>query len=259
MCNKDENGDPAHAAAISEDRGNMSAAVDQELLADLVTANHILYRYRVVDAFGHVSVRHDKDPGKFLLARNMAPGTVTAQDIVEFDLDGAPVNAGGRKVYLERFIHGEIYKNRDDVVAIVHSHAPAVVPFTVTDTPLRPLWHMSAFLGTEVPVFEIRDFAGDDTDLLIRSNDLGLALARTLGETNVVLMRGHGATIVGTTLQEVVFRSVFTHMNAELQMNALQLGEVNYLTPGECRTATLSVGGQADRAWNLWKAELSQQ
>lgn len=259
MCNKDEKGDPAHAAAISEDRGNMSAAVDQELLADLVTANHILYRYRVVDAFGHVSVRHDKDPGKFLLARNMAPGTVTAQDIVEFDLDGAPVNAGGRKVYLERFIHGEIYKNRDDVVAIVHSHAPAVVPFTVTDTPLRPLWHMSAFLGTEVPVFEIRDFAGDDTDLLIRSNDLGLALARTLGETNVVLMRGHGATIVGTTLQEVVFRSVFTHMNAELQMNALQLGEVNYLTPGECRTATLSVGGQADRAWNLWKAELSQQ
>ena len=258
MCKHDQTSNSAEAAAISTDCGTLSTPVEPELMADLVTANHILYRYRVVDAFGHVSVRHDKDPEKFLLARNMAPGTVSAGDIIEFHLDGAPVNALGRKVYLERFIHGEIYKRREDVMAIVHSHAPAVVPFTVTDTPLRPLWHMSAFLGSEVPVFEIRDFAGDDTDLLIRSNDLGMALAQTLGDTQVVLMRGHGATIVGTTLPEVVFRSVFTHMNAELQMNALQLGEVNYLTPGECRTATLSVGGQADRAWNLWKSELSR-
>lgn len=258
MCKHDQNTNSAGAAAVSEDRGSLSAPVEKALLADLVTANHILYRYRVVDAFGHVSLRHDKDPEKFLLARNMAPGTVTAEDIIEFDLDGAPVNAGGRKVYLERFIHGEIYKCRDDVTAIVHSHAPAVVPFTVTQAPLRPLWHMSAFLGTEVPVFEIRDFAGDDTDLLIRSNDLGMALARTLGDANVVLMRGHGATIAGPSLQQAVFRSVFTQMNAELQMNALQLGKVNYLTPGECETAAHSVGGQADRAWNLWKAELAQ-
>jgi HCOMODA/2-hydroxy-3-carboxy-muconic semialdehyde decarboxylase len=256
MCETDPTGNPADASAISGDVGTLSDPVDADLLSDLVTANHILYRYHVVDAFGHVSVRHDKDPGKFLLAKNMAPGTVTAEDIIEFNLNGEPVNAAGRRVYLERFIHGEIYKCREDVTAIVHSHAPAVVPFSVTSAPLRPLWHMSAFLGTEVPVYEIRDFAGDDTDLLIRSNELGESLARTLGQTNVVLMRGHGATIVGTTLREVVFRSVFTHMNAELQMNAMQLGEVNYLTPGECRTATDSVGGQADRAWNLWKAEL---
>jgi len=258
MSEKERTGNPSNAAAVSEDIGNLSDPVDADLLADLVTANHILYRYRVVDAFGHVSVRHDKDPGKFLLAKNMAPGTVTPEDIIEFNLDGEPVNAAGRRVYLERFIHGEIYKCREDVMAIVHSHAPAVVPFGVTGTRLRPVWHMSAFLGTEVPVYEIRDFAGDDTDLLIRSNELGESLARTLGHTNVVLMRGHGATIVGATLKEVVFRSVFTHMNAELQMNALQLGEVNYLTPGECRTATLAVGGQADRAWNLWKSELSK-
>src|SRR5690606_36534845 len=168
---------------------------------------------------------------RFLLARNMAPGLVTADDIVEFDLDGHPVTARGRPVYLERFIHSEIYRQRPDVVSVVHSHAPAVVPFgTVAGVALEPIWHMSGFLGQGVPVFEIRDVAGDDSDLLIRTPGLGSALARSLGDSCVVLMRGHGATVVGPALKETVFRSVYTQMNAELQLQARQLGPVTFLT-----------------------------
>lgn len=243
-------------ASIHPDRGTPAAAPSAELLRDLVTANRILFRHRVVDAFGHVSVRHDKDPDRFLLARNMAPAQVTAQDIVEFHLDGAPVNAGGRPVYLERFIHGEIYRVRDDVAAVVHSHAPAVVPFSVSrSATLKPVWHMSGFLGLATPVFEIRDAIGDSSDLLIRSNELGDALAQCLDNASVVLMRGHGATVVGDTLRQVVFRAVYTQLNAELQQRALQLGEVNYLSEGESAAAASSVGSQIERAWSLWKNE----
>lgn len=244
-------------ASVHPDRGTPAAAPSAELVRDLVTANRILFRHRVVDAFGHVSVRHDKDPDRFLLARNMAPALVTAQDIVEFDLDGTPVNAGGRPIYLERFIHGELYRVRGDVAAVVHSHAPAVVPFGVSPgVRLKPVWHMSGFLGVDTPVFEIRDAAGDSSDLLIRSNQLGDALAQSLGGASVVLMRGHGATVVGETLRQVVFRAVYTQLNAELQYQALQLGEVTYLSEGETAATAASVGSQIDRAWNLWKSEV---
>ncbi|MDH5556426.1 MAG: class II aldolase/adducin family protein [Alphaproteobacteria bacterium] len=254
MCGK--NDAAAKMSVPVADKGEPAPPVDKALLADLVTANHILYRHRVVDAFGHVSIRHDKDPERFLLARNLAPGQVTADDIVEFDLDGAPVNAAGRPVYLERFIHGEIYRARPDVMAVVHSHAPEVVPFAVVPTqPLRPLWHMSGFLGEGAPVFEIRETAGEDSDLLIRNNELGKALARSIGDGSVVLMRGHGATIAASSLRLTVFQAVYTQMNAELQMKAMGLGPVIYLTEGEARTTWESVGGQADRAWNLWKSE----
>ena len=257
MCAGDDNeAAAASVAAPVADRGAPAAAPDGALLADLVVANHILYRHRVVDAFGHVSVRHDKDPERFLLARNLAPGRVTADDIVEFHLDGAPVNAAGRRVYLERFIHGEIYRKRPDVMAVVHSHAPEVVPFAAVPTqPLRPIWHMSGFLGDGAPVFEIREVAGEDSDLLISSNSLGAALADRLGGGGVVLMRGHGATVAGASLQEAVFRAVYTQMNAELQLKAMTLGPVVFLNEAEGRSTWNTIRGQVARAWDLWKEE----
>jgi HCOMODA/2-hydroxy-3-carboxy-muconic semialdehyde decarboxylase len=143
-------------------------------------------------------------------------------------------------------------------MAVVHSHAPALVPFGASGAALRPLWHMSGFLGARVPVFEIRDVAGDDTDLLIRSCELGAALAGVLDDSSVVLMRGHGATVAGASLKETLFRAVYTHLNAELQLKAMQLGEVVYLSEGEMRATTLSVGSQIDRAWSLWKREANE-
>ncbi|KAA3622655.1 MAG: class II aldolase/adducin family protein [Proteobacteria bacterium] len=259
MCETTESGTGAGAASNpAVDRGVPAAPVERSLLDELVIANRVLFKHRVVDAFGHVSIRHDKDPERFLLARNMAPGLVTAEDIVEFHLDGTPVDAVGRSVYLERFIHGAIYRARPKVQAVVHSHAPAVVPFGVSASArLMPVWHMSGFLGLDTPVFEIRDVAGDATDLLIRSNRLGDALAASLGDACVVLMRGHGATVTGDSLRQAVFRAVYTQLNAELQLQAVQLGDVRYLTEGEVRTTTDSVGSQIDRAWNLWKCEVA--
>ena len=167
------------------------------LIDDLVTANHILYREGVVDGFGHVSVRSESDPARFFLARSIAPDNVIAADIMEFDLDSEPIDPRGRRVYLERFIQGAIYRARPDVIAIVHSHSPAVIPFGVTTTPLRPVSHMAGFLGMTTPVFEIRDEGGPQTDMLIRTPDLGTALARTLGVAPFALMRGHGSVAVG--------------------------------------------------------------
>ncbi|MGS0897477.1 class II aldolase/adducin family protein [Burkholderia stagnalis] len=242
------------SAAFADDVGRPAAAADPTLVEDLVCANRILFDQGIVDAFGHVSVRHDKDPERFLLARNMAPGTVEARDIVEFTLDGVPVNAGGRAVYLERFIHGEIYKARPDVQSIVHSHSPTVLPFSVTRrTPLRPVCHMSGFLGAGTPVFEIRDTAGDATDLLVRDNALGAALARQLGSAAFVLMRGHGSTVVAPTLKQAVYRAVYAEVNARMQIEALQLGDVVYLSEQESATACANIETQVERPWTLWK------
>ncbi len=227
------------------------------LIDDLVAANRILFRHGVVDAFGHVSVRHDKRPDRFLLARNLAPALVEADDILEFDLEGEKVGTDDRAVYLERFIHSEIYRAMPDVHAVVHSHSPAVVPFgAVRDVSLSALWHMSGFLGRGVPVFEIRDAAGPDTDLLIRTPALGAALARTLGARPVVLMRGHGATVIGGDVRQAVYRAVYTELNARLQAAALQLGSVTYLTAGETAATTLTQDSQVTRAWNLWLREV---
>ncbi|SDL40060.1 HCOMODA/2-hydroxy-3-carboxy-muconic semialdehyde decarboxylase [Modicisalibacter muralis] len=225
-----------------------------DLLQDLVHANHILSNEGVLDAFGHVSVRHPERPERFLLARNMAPGLVGMEDIIEFDLDGTPIDADGRSVYLERFIHGEIYRARPDVMAVVHSHSPSVVPFSaVKSTPLKPMCHMSGFLGEGAPIFEIRDVAGAATDLLIRSAPLGESLAHSLGDNNVVLMRGHGATVTGPTLKQAVYRAVYVEVNARLQADALRLGPVEYLTREEANTAMEMIEGQVERPWQLWK------
>ena len=227
---------------------------DPSLLDDLVAANHILVDEGVLDAFGHVSVRHDQAPDRFLLARNMAPGQVRREDILQFALDGTPLDAGDRRVYLERFIHGAIYRARPDVMAVVHSHSPSVVPFSVSrKARLRPVCHMSGFLGAGAPLFEIRDTAGDASDLLVRDDRLGRALADSLGAASFVLMRGHGSTTVAPSLKLVVYRAVYAEVNAKLQMQALQLGDPEYLTAGEAATAMVNVEGQAERPWALWK------
>ena len=221
------------------------------LIEDLVAANRILADQGVVDGYGHVSVRHNLDPKRYLLARSMAPELVTAEDIVEFDLDSNPVDPRGRKFYLERFIHGEIYKSRPDVKSVVHHHSPAVIPFGVTNVPLRPIYHMAAFVGLGVPVFEIRE-AGGMTNMLVSTPELGRALARTLGDKPAVLMRGHGAVVVGASIPESVGRSIYLQMNARLQAQAIALGgEITYLDPEEVR----KIGGLGgyDRAWELWK------
>jgi len=228
--------------------------VDPKLIEDLVAANRILADQGVVDGYGHVSVRHEKSADRYLMARSIAPELVTAADIMEYDLDSTPVDARGRTSYLERFIHGEIYRVRPDVRAIVHNHSPSVIPFGVTGVPLRPLYHMSAFLSAGVPVFDIRQASGGMTDMLVRTAALGQALARTLGTRPVALMRGHGAVVVGASLPLVVFRSVYTEVNARLQSQAMALGgQVTYLDPEEARLAEASVSGTAPRPWELWK------
>lgn len=232
----------------------MSSSAHPELVADLVDANHILFHQGIVDAFGHVSVRHDQDPGRFLLARNMAPAQVSAADIVEYAVDsGEALDPDAPRPYLERFIHSEIYKARPDVMAVVHNHSPAVLPFgIVKGARLRPACHMCGFLSEGPPVFEIRDHAGAATDLLIRNRELGTALARSLGQERVVLMRGHGCTVVAQSLRLAVYRAVYTEVNAKLLLQALPLGEVQYLTPEEA-AAGHTTEGQVDRPWNLWK------
>jgi ribulose-5-phosphate 4-epimerase/fuculose-1-phosphate aldolase len=233
-----------------------SDAADPGLVADLVTANHILYDQHVVDAFGHVSVRHDKRPDRFLLARSMAPALVTTADIIEFELDGTPVDAAGRAVYLERFIHSEIYRARPDVGAVVHSHSHAVIPFgAMRSHKLRAIFHMGGFIGTETPIFEIRECIGDGSDLLVSNNELGAALAKSLGPRSVVLMRGHGATVAGPTLPEAVYRGVYVDINARLQLQAIGLGPVNYLTEAEGQATAATNATQVGRAWSMWKTQ----
>jgi ribulose-5-phosphate 4-epimerase/fuculose-1-phosphate aldolase len=231
------------------------APADPALIDKLVLANRILYRQGVVDAFGHVSVRHDRSPDHFLLARNMAPALVRRDDIVTFDLDGAALDAAGRRVYLERFIHAEIYRARPDVQSVVHSHSPNVIPFGVTGTALRPIFHMSGFLAEGSALFEIRDVAGD-TDMLISNARLGEALAAALGPRSTVLMRGHGSTVVGASLEQAVYRAIYAEVNARLQTQARQLGDVTYLNANEAAKAAAINDTQLPRVWELWAREI---
>jgi ribulose-5-phosphate 4-epimerase/fuculose-1-phosphate aldolase len=253
MCPNNDHTQNHPVALAVTDSAVPSAAPSTGLVEELVLANHILFDQGVVDAFGHVSVRHDRAPDRFLLARNMAPGRVTADDIVEFTLDGDPVNAGGREVYLERFIHGEVYRRRPDVVAVVHSHSHAIVPLSVVKgMRLRALFHMAGFVGQGAPVFEIREAGGDGTDLLISSNALGRALAEHFDGHDIVLMRGHGSTVVGGSLRQAVWRAVYAELNARYQIEAMRLGEVTFLTEAESRACVANVEAQVQRPWDLW-------
>ena len=224
------------------------------LREDLVAANRILAMHGVLDAYGHVSVRSDGDPARFFMSRSLAPQLVTDADLQEYGPDSEPIG-DTRKPYLERFLHGEIYKQRPDVIAIVHSHADSVIPFGISRTALKPVYHMASFLWSGVPVFDIRHVR-DDNDLLIRDTYLGTALARSLGKCDCVLMRGHGMTVVGGTLPEVVFRSIYTQTNAKLQTLAGQLeGPIEFLSDAEGKLATATNHATIERPWELWKAK----
>jgi HCOMODA/2-hydroxy-3-carboxy-muconic semialdehyde decarboxylase len=229
---------------------------DPKLIADLVAANRVLAQHEVLDGWGHVSVRHNLDPGRYLLSRSLAPELVGARDILEFDLDSNAVAAKGRNLYTERFIHGEIYRARPDVVAIVHTHAPPVIPFGATHVPLRPMYHRAAFIAAGIPIFEMREDFGM-TDMLIRNGAHGAALARCIADKPAVLMRGHGATVVAPSLPRLVSRAIFLALNATLQMQAMLMardgGPIVFLDPEEARLIEQREGYGLGRAWEAWR------
>jgi ribulose-5-phosphate 4-epimerase/fuculose-1-phosphate aldolase len=228
-------------------------SASKTLIDDLVAASRILAQHGVLDAYGHVSARSDKDPARFIMSRSLAPALVTAADLMELDADSEPLPGDKRKGFLERYIHGEIYRARPEVMAVVHSHSPSVIPFGVTRTKLRPIYHMGSFLWSGAPVFDIRKVR-EENDLLIRDNPLGKALAETLGKCNCVLMRGHGMTVIGDSVPEAVFRAIYTEMNARLQLQASLLeGPIEFLSDEEGRRSTASNRGTIERPWELWK------
>jgi ribulose-5-phosphate 4-epimerase/fuculose-1-phosphate aldolase len=228
-------------------------AISRQLAEDLVAASRILAQHEVLDAYGHVSARSDKRPDRFVISRSLAPALVTAADLMELDVDSEPLPGDKRKGFLERYIHGEIYRARPEVMAVVHSHSASVIPFGATKTRLRPIYHMGSFLWSGTPVFEIRD-EKKDNDLLIRDRPLGHALAKTLGKCSCVLMRGHGMTVIGDSVPEAVFRAIYTEMNARLQLQASQLeGPIEFLSEEEGRRSTASNRSTLERPWELWK------
>ena len=230
-----------------------AGAAGQSIVDELALANRMLSEQGVLDAYGHVSVRDPRNPNRFYLARHMPAGLVTPSDIIQYDLDSKAMTGNPHAGYTERFIHGEIYKLRPDVMAVVHDHAPEVVAFGVSSTPLRPISHMGGFIGEDVPIFDIHKSFGD-TDMLIRNNQLGHALAEALGKHNVALMRGHGAVIVAPSLHVVVGRAYYLSFNARVQASAMLLGgKVTYLSPEEAEKSTAQDGWE--RAWSLFSAK----
>jgi ribulose-5-phosphate 4-epimerase/fuculose-1-phosphate aldolase len=221
---------------------------DADRIALLVTANHVLAHKGVLEGFGHVSVRSASNPKHYFIAAAVAPGLVTRKDILEFDENSVAVDLKGREVYSERFIHGEIYRARPDVNAVVHSHASSVIPFSVTGVPLKPLIHVAFFLGSEpTPVFDLADAAGENNQMLVSTAATGAALAKSLGDRAVVLMRGHGMAVVGPDLQWAVFRSVYTELNARIELEALRVGQPKFMNKFEVNRTD-----RMDRAWNQW-------
>jgi ribulose-5-phosphate 4-epimerase/fuculose-1-phosphate aldolase len=238
-------------------QADRSPAIPADLLNDLVAANHILATEGIVDGYGHVSVRSPRNRDRFLLSRSIAPESVTLEDILEYGLDGEAVDAKGRTSYKERFIHSEIYRARPDVNAVVHCHAPSLIPFGVTKVPLRPMYHQSAFLAAGVPVFEIRE-AGGMTNMLVETAALGRALAKTLADKPAALMRGHGAVVVADTIPNVVGRSIYLEINARVQAQAIALGgPIAYIDPEEAKKYATS--DNYGRAWELWKRKAASK
>jgi ribulose-5-phosphate 4-epimerase/fuculose-1-phosphate aldolase len=227
-----------------------AADTDEQRIADLVLANHILADQGVLDGFGHISVRSVRNPRHFFMARSVAPALVARDDILEFDENSAPIDQRGRELYSERFIHGEILRSRPEVQSVVHSHSPAVLPFSVTGAPLKALIHVAYFLGTQpAPVFEIRDADGEDNAMLVNTARSGAALARSLGDRRVVLLRGHGMAVAGGSIREAVFEAIYTQVNAQIELEALKLGAPKFLNRFEVMR-TERIG----RQWELWAA-----
>ncbi|HEX6511042.1 MAG TPA: class II aldolase/adducin family protein, partial [Chloroflexota bacterium] len=221
-------------------------------------ANRILAREGVLDGFGHVSIRHPADAGHYLMSCSRSPELVRVDDIVEYTLEGEPLNQDGRALYAERAIHGAVYAGRPDVMAVCHNHSPSLIPFGITRTPLRPVLHMGALTGADVPLWDIRDEFGD-TNLLVVTWEQGQSLARALGSRRVALMRGHGSVVAGASPKEVVMASVYLEVNAKLQLQAHSLGaDITFLTRGEIEKAQEMLIAPAypslDRAWEYWRA-----
>jgi ribulose-5-phosphate 4-epimerase/fuculose-1-phosphate aldolase len=227
-----------------------------DLLGELALADRILAHEGIVDGLGHASVRDPHDPSRYYLSRSIAPALVAPGDVVAYDLDSKPLGGDVRVGYIERFIHGEIYKARPDVMAVVHAHTPAVIPFADSTVALRPMYHMAAFLEDGVPVFDIATVGGDGTDMLVSTPTFGAALARTLGHADVALMRGHGMVAVGGSIREAVYRAYYTAQNADLQAAALRLGTVHYLSAREAAAATKAEVKFLDRCWQVWTRAL---
>lgn len=243
----------AHSAASPAS----GSAIDRALLEDLAAASRILADQGVFDAYGHVSMRHPGDPERFLISRSQAPALVQADDIMELDLDGEPCGGDGRPMFLERYLHGEIYRVRPDVMAVVHSHSPAVVPFSLVETPMRAMYHNAAFLAEGVPVFDIRDKFGA-TDMVISDRERGAALAETLADKSVALLRAHGLIVVGPTIQAVVARSIYTETSARMQLQATMLGgPIAALDAEEGRLADAVNLKTVGRTWELWKKRVA--
>jgi ribulose-5-phosphate 4-epimerase/fuculose-1-phosphate aldolase len=222
-----------------------------DYLEDLVAAYRVLAEYGVIDAYGHVSIRSPENPQRYFIARSLAPEIVQVDDIMEYDLNSNPGDTRGRESVRERFIHGEVYKARPDVMAVVHNHSPSVIPFSVTGVPMRPIYHMASFIGEGVPNFEIRDYE-QGTDLLVKTPKLGAALAKTLGKSAASLMRGHGAVVVGENIARAVGRSVYLEQSAQLQMQAMALSDkITYLDDAEVK-ASVPVQDYK-RAWPMWR------
>ena len=223
-----------------------------EALEELVTANRILAREGVVDAFGHVSIRHPERADQFLLSRARAPECIEVDDLMEFALDGTPIEPRGRKPYAERFIHAAVYEARADVLAVVHNHSPSLIPFGITKTPLQPVMHMCASMGAHVPLWDSRTAFGD-TNLLVTNMAMARDLAASLGRRPVALMRGHGCVVAGTSLRDVVFNAIYLELNANLQLKASAIGEISFLSDGEIEAIqSTRASFTYERAWEYW-------
>jgi HCOMODA/2-hydroxy-3-carboxy-muconic semialdehyde decarboxylase len=223
-----------------------------QLIEELVTANRILARENVVDSFGHVSVRHPQHAERYLLSRSRAPDCIERDDIMEFTLDGSALDGRGRAPYLERFIHGAVYEARPDVMSVVHNHSESVIPFGVTGRKIRPIYHMGALIGHEVPVWDSHHQFGD-TALLVENMEMGRDLAKAIGAGATVLMRGHGATVAGRNIRQAVYIAVYLEVNARLQKQAMDMGEIKFLTEGEADRVCARTGSYGiNRAWENW-------
>ena len=223
-----------------------------EALEELVTANRILAEEGVVDSFGHISIRHPENPDRYLLSRSRAPECIEVNDIMEFTLEGEPVDPQGRSPYAERAIHGSVYEARPEINSVVHNHSPNVIPFGVTGTRLKPMLHMAAGMGATVPIWDSRTSFGDTT-LLVRTMEMGRDLAARIGDNRAALMRGHGCVVLGRSVREAVFTSVYVEVNAKLQFKAAMLGEITFLSEGEINAILERRGSYTfERAWESW-------
>jgi HCOMODA/2-hydroxy-3-carboxy-muconic semialdehyde decarboxylase len=232
-------------ASLQSTRSAEKAAIE-----DLVVASRILAQHGILDAWGHVSIRHPLNPERYLLSRAHAAALVSVEDIMEFDLDSNPIDQRGRHMFLERFIHGQAYRARSDVNAVVHSHSPTMIPFSVTGEPLKAISHIASFLVDEVPVWEIRD-VGITQGLLVTNNTQGKSLAKTLGQGPVALMRGHGNLVVAPDIKRAVQRALYTEINAQQLTTALSFKRpISFIAPDESQDPK-----RLDDAWELWKSE----